>query len=135
MSSAKLAAASGLAALALSACGNSAKPVAGTIPPTATTAGHAAVDDPRTAKTNHVTCLRQKNLPVTPVGNVSIQIGTLPAGPTVVFEPTPGAAQFDQMSGKVKSAEVIGSALLYPNQASDQELKQIEDCLASGVVG
>jgi hypothetical protein len=72
---------------------------------------------------------------VTPVGNVSIQIGTLPAGPTVVFEPTPGAAQFDQMSGKVKSAEVIGSALLYPNQASDQELKQIEDCLASGVVG
>jgi hypothetical protein len=30
---------------------------------------------------------------------------------------------------------VIGSALLYPHQASDSELKKIEDCLAQGVKG
>jgi hypothetical protein len=30
---------------------------------------------------------------------------------------------------------VIGSALLYPNQASDAELNQIETCLAQGVSG
>jgi len=30
---------------------------------------------------------------------------------------------------------VIGGALLYPNQTSDGELKQVEDCLALGVQG
>ena len=51
------------------------------------------------------------------------------------FAPTPGAAQDAQISGRVTGAEVIGSALLYPDQASDGLLQTVEDCLAAGVTG
>jgi hypothetical protein len=96
------------------------------------------IDDPRT---KHVKCLQQNGLPVTQIAQggsnnlPGIQIGTVGSGPTVRFEPTPGAAQFDQISGSVQGAEVIGTALLFPNQASDKELKVVEDCLAVGVKG
>ena len=53
----------------------------------------------------------------------------------MVFEPTPGAAQESQIDGQVEGAEVIGSALLYPNQASDSLLQKVEDCVAKGVSG
>jgi hypothetical protein len=52
-----------------------------------------------------------------------------------VFTPTPGSAQADQIRAAAQGAEVIGSALLYPNQGSDQELAQIETCLTRGVSG
>jgi hypothetical protein len=68
-------------------------------------------------------------------GRVWLQIGTKPYGPTVQFTPTPGAAQEVQIGGQVESAEVIGSALLYPNQASDALLQKVEDCMAKGVTG
>ncbi len=90
------------------------------------------MDDPRT---RHLTCLRAHKLPVTPVGRTWLQIGTPPSGPRVNFTPTPGAAQEAQISGSVQGAEVIGSALLYPDQASDSLLKTVEDCLAEGVTG
>jgi hypothetical protein len=64
-----------------------------------------------------------------------MQIGTKPSGPTVQFMPTPGAAQEAQISGQVESAEVIGSALLYPNQAPDGLLQKVESCVAKGVKG
>jgi len=38
-----------------------------------------------------------------------------------------------QIDGQVESAEVIGSALLYPNQGSTSELNSIEGCLDQGV--
>jgi hypothetical protein len=134
MPSAKLALATGLAAISLSACGITAKPEAGT--PKATTSNHAGVDDPR--KT-HFACLRQEHIPVVEVslagGLPGLQVGSYPSGPTVRFEPTPGAAQELQIDGQVESAEVIGSALLYPNQAPAALLKQVEDCVAKGVSG
>jgi len=140
MSSAKLALAIGLAAISLSACGNTAKPEAGTLK--ATTKQHEGVDDPR--KT-HIACLQQDHIPVVkfytaavagvPAGYPGLQIGTKPFGPTVVFEPTPGAAQGSQIDGQVESAEVIGSALVYPNQAPDQLLAKVENCVAKGVSG
>ncbi len=34
-----------------------------------------------------------------------------------------------------QGAEVIGSALLYPNAASDSELSKVEACIAQGVSG
>ena len=74
-------------------------------------------------------------LPAVKVGQTSLQIGVPPDGPSVQFLPTPGAAQQAQISGQVQAAEVIGSALLYPNQSSDGELKMVEDCLAIGVSG
>jgi hypothetical protein len=97
--------------------------------------GRGKVDDPRIDNPNHVACIRQDKLPVQVVGGTVLQIGPLPSGPTVQFEPTPGAAQNAQIQGQSQSAEVIGSALLYPHAAGDAELRAIESCLAVGVSG
>lgn len=136
MSLAKVALAGGLVALSLSACGIAAKPVAGTPHVDRARGSHAQVDDPRA---KHVRCLRSDGLPVrlyqASGGRPAIQVGSAPSGPTVVFEPTPGAAQYDQIDGSAAGAEVIGSALLYPNAASDQELNRVESCVAIGVKG
>jgi len=79
--------------------------------------------------------LQAHHLPVARIGLTNLQVGSLPGGPTIVFEPTPGAAQADQIRGQAQAAEVIGSALVYPHQAPDDELKTIENCLTSGVSG
>ena len=137
MPSAKLAAAMVLTALSLSACGISSKPEAGT--PKAIANGHKGLDDPRA---KHTACLRQAHIPFhleqrTVAGKTlpSFQVGTAPSGPTASFEPTPGDAQGVQIQGEAQGAEVIGSALLYPNQASDKLATVVEDCLAKGVSG
>ena len=133
MRSVKLAVAFGLTALSLSACGTTAKPVAGT--PKAIVKTHSGIDDPRT---KHIACLKQDHIPVQRIissGLPGLQIETAPSGPTVTFEPTPGAAQEMQIDGQAQAAEVIGSALQYPNQASDQLLQKVEDCVALGVSG
>jgi hypothetical protein len=93
------------------------------------------VDDPRTNNPDRVACLQADHLPVTKVGATTLQIGSPPDGPTVVFDTTPGAAQADQIHGTAHGAEVIGAALLYPNMGSDSELSQIEGCLSKGVQG
>jgi hypothetical protein len=98
--------------------------------------GRGKVDDPRTyAAGNHLKCMQQHHLPVQQVGLTGIQVGPLPAGPSVWFQPTPGAAQSQQLRGLSQPAEVIGSALLYTHAAPDAELKVIETCLAAGVTG
>jgi hypothetical protein len=132
MVSAKLAAACVLCAGVLAACGTSAKPVAGSPAAAGPKPGHASLDDPRT---QHIPCLQAHHLPLRRFPPTGIQIGTPPAGPTITFAPTPGAAQALQIRNQVEGAEVIGAALLYPNQASDKELQVIEDCLAEGVKG
>jgi len=130
MPCAKLALATGLAAISLTACGTAAKPQAGTLK--ADTKSHKGVDDPRK---KHLACLQQERIAVTKVGTTGLQIETKPIGPTVTFEPTPGAAQESQISGRAQAAEVIGSALVYPNQASDELLHKVEECVAKGVSG
>lgn len=134
MSLPKLAALSSLAAIALSACGavavHPAAPVAGS-----RLVSRGQIDDPRTTKNNHVQCLRSHHLPVQEIGLTKLQIDTPPAGPRVVFTPSAGSAQGMQIQGATQGAEVIGSALLYPDQASDTELKDVETCLAQGVKG
>jgi hypothetical protein len=94
--------------------------------------GRGQVDSPLT---DRVACLRGAHLAVRPVGLTTLQIGTPPAGATVKFQPTAGAAEALQLQGvrAAQGAEVIGSALLYPHQASDSELTAIEDCLSVGV--
>jgi hypothetical protein len=133
MPSAKLAVAVGLAALSLSACGTTSKPEAGSTQAIAKT--HKQVDDPRK---KHIVCLQQEHIPVqriTTGGLPGLQVETAPSGPTVVFDPTPGTAQAMQIEGKAQGAEVIGAALLYPNQASEKLLQKVEDCVAQGVSG
>jgi len=111
--------------VSLSACGSAVK----------SSQGHGKVDDPRTNNPNRVACLRKANLPVQLVGKTGIQIGPLPAGPTVAFAPTPGDAQGLQITGQAQGAEVIGGALLYPHGGSDPELSAIETCLSKNVTG
>jgi hypothetical protein len=117
-----------LASVAVGACGSSIKPAAGS---------RGRIDDPRTAHADHVACISQHHFAVRKVGLNELLIGVAPAGPKVVFEPTPGAAQAAQISGlrQQQGAEVIGSALLFPDQASGNETASIESCLAEGVTG
>jgi hypothetical protein len=136
MSLAKVAVVCGLMALLLGACGIQAKPVAGTNPQRVKSF-YGSVDDPRTT---HIACLRGAGLALREYATAgtrlpAIQVGTVPAGPTIIFYPTPGIAQGLQLMGQEQGAEVIGSALLYPNQASDSELSIVEKCVASGVSG
>jgi hypothetical protein len=128
MPHAKSAAALGVVALVLCGCSSVVKPPQ----------GRGKVDDPRTyAASDHLKCMQAQGLPAKKVGQVGIQIGPLPSGPTVQFLPTPGAAQGAQIQGQpqYQGAEVIGAALLYPHGGTDPELTQIESCLASGVSG
>jgi hypothetical protein len=127
-----LAAAGILIACCAAGCGATSKPLAGTIPPGAQTAGHAKVDDPRI---KHLRCLRAHHVTARSVGQTEIDIGNAANGPIVRFQPTPGDAQALQIKGQVEGAEVIGSALLFPRGASDARLKVIEDCVAQGVKG
>ncbi len=130
MSFARAALLSAAAALMLSACGTI------NVKPSASNSGSARsrgqVDDPRTTKSNHVQCLRADSLSVREVGNSDLLVA---GSVRVHFEPTPGAAQARQMEGGDQGAEVIGSALLYPGQAPDAELTEIEHCIAQGVKG
>jgi hypothetical protein len=133
MSRAKAALVVALTAVSLSACGNSAKPEAGT--PGAITSNKKNVDD---ARKKHITCLHDEHIPVRRItldGLPGMQIGVRPSGPTVAFMSTPGGAQFAQIEGRAQGAEVIGSALLYPNQAPDKLLSKVETCVAKGVQG
>ena len=139
MSSRKPALVGGLVAVAsiLSGCGIQAKPLAGTAHLGRAAGNHAYVNDPRAP---YGRCLRASGLAVTrfesgPGRLRALQIGTGPTGPTVIFEPTPGIAEGDQMEGKVAAAEVIGSALVYPNRASDAEMATVEGCLSINVKG
>jgi ABC-type sugar transport system substrate-binding protein len=128
----KLAVFAGLLAVGLSACGSSSKPLAGSAAALAGTHLRGRIDDPRAT---HIQCLRAHGVTVNRVGQTGLRIGTAPGGPTVTFEPTAGAAQDAQIRNREQGAEVIGPALLYPDQASDAELSTIEQCLAQGVKG
>lgn len=122
-----------LAALVLAACGTTAKPQAGTA--AAIAASRKGIDDPRT---KHIDCLRQFHIGVRLEridSDPSFQVGVRPTGPTVQFLASPGAAQYAQIEGKAQGAEVIGSALLYPNQAPAGLLNEVETCVEKGVQG
>jgi len=123
-----------LVALALGGCGavrvQPASPAG-----SATLASRGKVDSPLTDVHDHLGCLRAARLTVEVVSPTKLQVGGAPAGPTIVFTPTPQSSQTAQIYGNVQGAEVIGAALLYPNQGSDSELTSIEDCLAQGVQG
>jgi hypothetical protein len=137
MSLAKVAVVCALTALLISACGIQQKPLAGTPKIEKSRGFHGVVDDPRA---KHTPCLRADKLHFRryrsgPQHLPAIQIGSLPAGPTIIFYPTPGAAQALQLQGKDEGAEAIGSALLFPNNASGSELAKVENCTSISVTG
>jgi hypothetical protein len=133
----KLVIACGLSAALVAACGIKAKPIAGTQHISLAPGNHAKVDN---ARAKHVKCLKQHHYRVREYLTVgqrlpAIQVGTLPVGPTIIYESTPGIAQGVQIKGQAQAAEVIGSSLLYPNGASDHELTVVENCASIGVTG
>ncbi len=121
-------------ALAVSACGTTSKPIAGSAAATRPSAPgvHAKIDDPRI---KHLACLKQHKLPVSEPTPTEIQVGQPDIGPLIAFTPTPGNAQADQIEAKDPGAEAIGSALLFPNQGSDKLLGTVEACTELGVSG
>jgi hypothetical protein len=115
-------------AAALAGCGAVAvKPAGAGAPGTATSRGRVAgpVDD-------RLPCLRAHHLSVRQVGSSDLVIA---GGARVHFAPTAGAALAEQIEDRAQGAEVIGSALLYPGSAPDDELTRIENCLGAGVSG
>jgi hypothetical protein len=119
-------------AVALAGCG--AVQVQPTTPAgSATLASRGKVDSPITDMHDRLGCLQADHLTVQVLGPTKLQVGAAPAGPTIVFTPTIGTAQAQQIDGHSQGAEAIGTALLYPNQGSDSELTSIEDCLDQGV--
>jgi hypothetical protein len=127
MPSSKLALASGLAAIVLCGCG-------GTV---SRPQGRGKLDSVVTYPHNHLTCLRDAHLSVQRLGRYGLQIGQPPSGPQVWYRPTAGAAQAQQIQGipSAQGAEVIGPAQVYPNGASDNEMKSIELCISQDVSG
>jgi len=125
-------------AAALAGCGSQITPVAGSTVPAASPLrlGRGVADQ---AREPYFACLRAAGLPVAEVGASPaevLQVGALPAGPTIDFASTPGGAQQEQMTSlQAQGAEVIGAALLYVHQAPDTELSTIEKCLDQGVKG
>lgn len=110
-------------AVALSGCAGLDKP----------TGGRGRAVDSRTGPPNYLACLRANRLPVSELSRDKLQVGRLPSGPTIVFDPTAGIAEGQQIEGRAQGAEVIGAALLYPNHAPGAELTVIENCLGQGV--
>ncbi len=122
-------------ALVVAGCGGAVKVQPTASPGSTTLASRGKVDSPLTDMHNHLQCIRDDHIAVQVVSPTKLQVGAAPAGPTIVFTPTAGAAQARQIDATAQGAEVIGTALLYPNQGSDSQLTSIEDCLSQGVQG
>lgn len=123
-----------IAALAAGGCG-AVKVQPSASSGTSKLASRGRIDSPLTSMHNHLACLKHAHLQVQMLSPTSLRIGAAPGGATVVFTATPGAAQAYQIDGQAQGAEVIGSALLYPHQASTSELVAVEQCVSQGVQG
>lgn len=109
-------------ALALGACGsggdtNPAAPAAADAPP-----------DPNDKRGVALQCIKDKGLEARMVGEQSIQVGAT-GGPRVEFFVSGGEAEGQQFQGQAQAAEQIGSALLFVNQATPDQLDEVEACL------
>jgi hypothetical protein len=109
-------------ALGLAACGsdsdkNPAAPASAGAPP-----------DPNDKRGVALQCIKGKGLPAKLVGEQSIQVGPA-GGPRIEFFVSGGEAEGQQFQGQAQSAEQIGSALLFINSGSRDELDKVEACL------
>jgi hypothetical protein len=124
-----------LAATALAGCGSSVQVQPAASPTSSKLASRGRVDSPETNMRNYLGCLRDGHLSVQVTSPTRLEVGPAPAGATIVFAATTGAAEANQIDGSAQGAEVIGSALVYPHQAPEPTLSVIEACLARGVQG
>jgi hypothetical protein len=120
--------------VAIAGCGSTTKPEAGT--PQAAALAKKGLNDPRPSR---IKCLRSDGITdiheETIHGLQSFQVGKKPSGPTVEFEATAGMAQGVQISGHHAGAEILGQALVFPNDASATLADKVESCVEHGVSG
>ena len=124
-----------LTAVAVAGCGGAVRVQPTTPAGSATLASRGKIDSPLTDIHNHLGCLQADHLAVQVVSPTKLQIGAAPAGPTVVFTPTAGAAQAAQIDGNAQGAEVIGLALMYPNQGSTRGVEPDRGLPGAGRAG
>lgn len=103
-------------ALTYAGCGTESKPASG-------------APNPNDKRAVALSCIRdEQGLPARLTGQKSIQVDG-PGGPRIEFLLSSGEAEGRQFQGGAQSAEQIGSALLFVNQASEDDLKKLETCL------
>ena len=107
------------AALAIAGCGgNDKEPAAEGAP------------DPNDKRAVALACIRdQEGLEARLSGEKSIQVDGV-GGPRIEFLLSSGEAEGRQFLGGAQGAEQIGSALLFVNDADEEQLEKIEACLA-----
>jgi hypothetical protein len=102
--------------LVLAACGSDDKPAPGG-------------PDPNDKRAVALACIRdEQDLEARFSGEKSIQVNGL-GGPRIEFLLSGGEAEGRQFQGGAQGAEQIGSALLFVNEGSEEDLKKIETCL------
>jgi len=109
-------------AIALGACGSGGD----TNPATPAAAG--APPDPNDKRGVALQCIKEKGLEARMVGKQSIQVGAF-GGPRVEFFVSGGEAEGQQFQGQAQAAEQIGAALLFVNEATPEQLDDVEACL------
>jgi len=116
------AAAACAAALALAACGGSDEP--------ARPGGKGQPPDPNDKRAVALDCIVNKEgLDARLVGEKDIQVGLVDIGPRIEFLISSGEAEGRQFQGDAQGAEQIGSALLFLNDGSEDDLEKVERCL------
>ena len=85
--------------------------------------------DPNDKRAVALACIRDdQGLEADLSGEKAIQVNG-PGGPRIEFLLSGGEAEGRQFLGGAQGAEQIGSALLFVNEADDEQLTKIETCL------
>jgi hypothetical protein len=126
-------------AVLISGCGIAAKPVSGSPHILSSPGFHGIYDDQRPTR---AACLTRHHIPHTeyltrfkihgtPTDLQAIKV--TPGGATIIFYPDANVAEGVEIMGGGLGAELIGSALLYPNNTTGKVLTEVENCTALGV--
>ncbi len=116
-----------IAALVLAGCGSVRQPSQSG--GESATRGGAYGFKPYQPRDKLLKCLRRKGVEAVAVGQDSIQFLPLPGAPRIVMAATPDAATALQVRGRSEGAQLMGSALVFANQATKRQIEQIQDCL------
>ncbi|HEV2724555.1 MAG TPA: hypothetical protein VGV10_07965 [Thermoleophilaceae bacterium] len=104
--------------LAVAGCGAEGKSEAG-----------GAAPDPNDKRAVALACIRdEQGLEARLSGEKAIQVDG-PGGARIEFLLSSGEAEGRQFLGGAQNAEQIGSALLFVNQAGEEQLTKVETCL------
>jgi hypothetical protein len=93
-------------------------------------ASAGAKPDTSNPSTSLVACLGRRKVSARVSGPGTVGVDPASAGLKVRFLGTDGDAQAAQLQGSSEGAEVILNALVYVGNATDAQIKPVEDCVA-----